>query len=188
MSTAAVASATAVPVHHYHRKTIRLHWVSAVLVVLLWLSAQFIDYFPKGPSRWNMLGVHMSMGVALLVIMIVRIQWRMRPRATAGAGTEPESSTPARCGHVLMYLVLMLAIALGLANAWVRGEHVFNFFQLPAFDPGNKPLRAAAGRVHELAAYAILALAGLHAAIALFHQYVLRDRLLERMVGTSGRE
>jgi cytochrome b561 len=178
--------ANPVQARHYHRKTIWLHWVSAVLVVLLWLSAQFIDYFPKGPSRWNMLGVHMSMGVALLVIMIVRIQWRARPRAAIMPAAEPQSGTLARCGHVLMYLVLMSTIALGFANAWVRGEHVFNLFQLPAFDPGNKPLRATAGRVHELAAYAILALAGLHAIIAFFHQYVLRDRLMERMIPTTG--
>jgi cytochrome b561 len=174
---------SASPAGRYHRKTIWLHWVTAALVVLLWLSAQFIDYFPKGPSRWNMLGVHMSMGVALLVIMIVRMQWRRRPRA-AGA-PEPVSSPLARSGHVLLYVVVMVVIALGFANAWVRGEHVFNFFQLPAFDPGNKPLRAAAGQVHELAAYAILALAGVHAVIALFHQFVLRDRLMERMLRSS---
>jgi cytochrome b561 len=171
------------PVQHYHRKTIWLHWVTAALVVLLWLSAQYIDYFPKGPSRWNMLGVHMSMGVALLVIMIQRIQWRRRPRADGAP--EPVSSNLARGGHVLLYVVVMVVIALGFANAWVRGEHVFNFFQLPAFDPGNKPLRAAAGRAHEWSAYAILALAGVHGVIALFHQFVLRDRLMERMLRSS---
>jgi cytochrome b561 len=178
----------AVPVQspHYHRKTIWLHWASAVLVGLLWLSAQFIDYFPKGPSRWNMLGVHMSMGGGLLVIMIVRIGWRARSRRAATPGAEPMSAPLARCGHVLMYLVLMIAIGLGIANAWVRGEHVFNLFQIPAFDPGNKPLRATAGRVHELAAYAILVLAGLHAVVAFFHQYVLRDRLMERMIPSTG--
>jgi cytochrome b561 len=170
---------------HYDRKTIHYHWVSAVLVVLLWLSAQFIDYFPKGPSRWNMLGVHMSMGVALAAIVAFRLRWKRLARAGQPL---PVSSPLASAGHVLLYVALMVAIALGFANAWIRGEHVFNFFQLPAFDPGNKPLRKAAGQVHELAAYAILALAGVHAVVAFFHQYWLRDRLMERMLPSTGKK
>ena len=173
---------------HYDRKTIWFHWVTAALVVLLWLSAQFIDYFPKGPSRWNMLGVHMSMGVALAVIVACRMRWKRLARRDPLVGPLPASSSLASAGHALMYLVLVVTIVLGFANAWVRGEWVFNFFQIPAFDPGNKPLRAAAGQVHLIAAYTILALAGVHALIAFFHQYALRDRLMERMIPSTGKK
>lgn len=173
---------------HYDRKSIWFHWVTAVLVVLLWLSAQFIDYFPKGPSRWNMLGVHMSMGIALFIIFVCRIRWKRAARSDRSVGPLPVSSKVASAGHALMYVVLLVAIVLGFANAWVRGEWVFNLFQLPAFDPGNKPLRALAGQAHELAAYAILALAGVHAVIAFFHQYVLRDRLMARMIPATGKK
>jgi cytochrome b561 len=172
---------------HYDRNTIRYHWLSALLVVLLWVSAQFIDYFPKGPSRWNMLGVHMSMGVALAVILACRLRWKRGGRAAAGFGPLPESNAAARAGHLLMYVTLAAVVFLGFANAWVRGEHIFNFMQLPEFDPGNKPLRKAAGLVHAWGAHALLILAGLHALVALVHQYVLRDRLLERMLPAPGR-
>lgn len=173
---------------HYDRKSIWFHWVTAVLVVLLWLSAQFIDYFPKGPSRWNMLGVHMSMGVALAIIFACRIRWKRAARSDRSVGPLPVSSKVASAGHALMYVVLLVAIVLGFVNAWVRGEWVFNLFQLPAFDPGNKPLRSLSGLAHEWSAYAILALAGVHAVIAVFHQYVLRDRLMERMIPTTGKK
>jgi cytochrome b561 len=173
---------------HYDRRTIWFHWVTAVLVVLLWLSAQFIDYFPKGPSRWNMLGVHMSMGVALAVIVACRMRWKRIVRQNTSMGPLPVSSPLASAGHALMYLVLVVTIVLGFANAWVRGEWVFNFFQIPAFDPANKPLRNVAGQVHLVAAYTILALAGVHALIAFFHQYALRDRLMERMIPSTGKK
>ena len=173
---------------HYDRKTIWFHWVTAVLVVLLWLSAQFIDYFPKGPSRWNMLGVHLSMGVALAVIVACRMRWKRIVRRNASVGPLPVSSPLASAGHALMYLVLVVTIALGVANAWVRGEWVFNFFQIPAFDPADKSLRKVAGQVHLIAAYTILALAGVHALIAFFHQYALRDRLMERMIPATGKK
>ncbi|RJG15208.1 cytochrome b [Massilia cavernae] len=173
---------------HYDRKTIWFHWVTAVLVVLLWLSAQFIDYFPKGPSRWNMLGVHLTMGVALAVILACRLRWKSMARNARGLGPQPVSSRLASAGHALLYVILIVAIVLGFANTWVRGEWVFNFFKIPAFDPGNKELRKAAGQVHLIAAYAILALAGVHAVIAFFHQYALRDRLMERMLPSTGKK
>jgi cytochrome b561 len=41
--------------------------------------------------------------------------------------------------------------------------------------------------VHAWGAHTLLILAGLHALVALVHQYVLRDRLLERMLPAPGR-
>ena len=40
---------------------------------------------------------------------------------------------------------------------------------------------------HELAANAILIVAGLHAAAALFHHYILRDATLRRMLPWAAR-
>jgi cytochrome b561 len=38
------------------------------------------------------------------------------------------------------------------------------------------------GEAHELVGWAIILLAGLHAAAALFHHYALRDSTLKRML------
>jgi cytochrome b561 len=53
--------------------------------------------------------------------------------------------------------------------------------RVPAFDPGNKWLRETLGDLHALSANWIMILAGLHAAAALFHHYVLCDGVLRRM-------
>jgi cytochrome b561 len=53
---------------------------------------------------------------------------------------------------------------------------------VPAFDPANKALRHLIGDWHALAANAILILAGVHAAAALFHHFILRDGVLRRML------
>ncbi|HEY4372908.1 MAG TPA: cytochrome b/b6 domain-containing protein [Burkholderiales bacterium] len=169
------------PPQRYDCASIALHWATALLVLLAWGGAQLIDSFAKGPPRWIMLGVHMSLGLALALVLIARVFWRATggtrlPRAQAGAAGVIASGT-----HLLLYALLALQLVLGLANAWVRGEHVFTWFVIPAFDPGNQALRHQVGELHELTATLILAVAGLHAAAALFHHYVLRDGVLARM-------
>jgi cytochrome b561 len=170
-----------VAMERYDRTTVRLHWASAVLVALLWGSAQIIDFFDKGPPRWNMLGVHMTLGVALSLVLVYRLFWRL-----TGATRLPEPDQAwmrwtARATHYGLYILLIVQLLLGFFNAWVRGDHVFTWFQIPAFDPGNKVLRHDAGERHDVVANIILVVAGLHACAALFHHYGLRDGVLRRM-------
>lgn len=161
--------------------TMALHWLTAILVVLLWLSAQFIDYFPKGPARWNMVGTHMAMGVTLALLTGWRVGWRLSRRSTH-MPVERSTEKLARLVHVTLYVLLIASLALGLWNAWVRGEHVFNLFQIPAFEEGNKALRKWAGAQHKLFVYLLLALVGLHALAGLAHHYIRRDAVLQRML------
>jgi len=165
----------------YDRHTIALHWITAALVLLLWGSAQLIDFFAKGAPRWNMLGVHMTLGVILAVILLRRVFWRF----TAGTRLPPADAgwrgRAAVATHFLLYGLLIAQVLLGFANAWVRGEHVYTWFVIPAFDPADKDLRHNVGELHELGANLILIVAGLHAAAGLFHHYMLRDGVLRRM-------
>jgi cytochrome b561 len=73
-------------------------------------------------------------------------------------------------------------VSLGLWNAWVRGEHVFNLFQIPVFEAGNTALRKWAGGQHKLVANVVLIVSGAHAAIAIAHHVLWRDGVLQRML------
>ena len=76
----------------------------------------------------------------------------------------------------------MTAIVIsGLALVWIRGDNLFNLFTVPAFDPGNKALRHDAKELHGWIANILLALAVLHAAVAVWHHRILKDGLLRRM-------
>ena len=173
------------PAQRYDALTVKLHWATAILVVLLWGSAQIIDLFAKGPPRWNMLSVHMLLGLVLAVVLVWRVLWR-----TTGGVQIVESVESAggalywagRLTHISLYLLIAAQLLLGLANAWVRGDHVFTWFVIPAFDATDKVLRRDVGGLHELVANLILIVAGLHAAAALFHHYVLHDNVLRRML------
>lgn len=162
--------------------TIVLHWATALLVVALWCIGQTIDWVPRGPLRVDYLSLHLVFGVSLGCILVARLAWRI-----GRGGMLPPLDTGlllaiARVTHWILYALLILAVGLGIANAWVHGDSVFNLFKIPQFDPGNRALMHRIGEWHALAANAVLIVAGLHAAAALFHHYVLRDATLRRML------
>ncbi len=172
-------------VAHYDRRSIWLHWLTAVLVISLWCVGQTIDWFPKGMPRITVRSLHICAGAVLGFLLLYRIWWR----STAGAKLPPASTgVPqmlARAVHVLLYLALIVTVALGVFNAWERGDNLFNLVKIPAFDPGNKDLQASIEDFHGLAANVLLALAAAHAAAALLHHYYWKDQVLRRMLPAS---
>ena len=172
-------------VDRYDATTIRLHWLTAILVILLWASAQVIDYFPKGTPRITVRSIHIAMGVMLALAIAYRLWWRQqggRRLPPAGSGLMQFMS---RTVHIGLYTLLLVELVLGFGNAWVRGDNIFTLFTIPAFDPGNTPLRLLVEEIHGLVANIILSVAGLHAAAALAHHFVWRDGVMQRMFGKN---
>ncbi|MEP6874850.1 MAG: cytochrome b [Burkholderiales bacterium] len=166
-------------------RTIVLHWVTAALVVALWVLGETIDWFPKGIPRVFARSTHISLGVALALVLVARISWRFGGRpvylSPAGSGWLDKIATAT---HWLLYGLLIATVVLGIANAWVRGDTIFNLFKIQAFDPNNKGLRESVEEWHGLAANTLLAVALFHAAAALVHHFVWKDGVLRRMLPT----
>lgn len=169
------------PGFRYDTTTIVFHWLTVALVVLLWTSAQTIDFFPRGDGRVPMRSMHILMGVLLICVVAARLAWR-------ASGGRRRPSPPdlldlgAHLVHYLLYVMLVAAVLLGLANVWVRGDVFFFLFQVPAYDPGNTALRHLVEDLHAYATNGIVLVAGVHAVAALFHHYVLHDSILRRML------
>ena len=166
----------------YDKKTIFLHWATALLVVLLWGIAQVIDDFPSGALRVDARSVHITLGVTLLVVLALRIFWRLRDGRQLPSAEGGVLGFAAHAVHYALYALLAAEVVLGMANVWMRGDSIFNVFTVPAFDPANKALRRQVGDLHGLVANVILIVAGVHAAAALFHHYIKRDGVLRRML------
>jgi cytochrome b561 len=182
MQAAPATSPVIIRALRYDPVTIALHWTTAVLVSLLWVIGKTIDYAPNGPLRVDYRSLHMLLGVTLLGVFITHIIWRLHRGRSLPAARNALMELAARVVHWALYLLVGTTLVLGLANVWVRGDVVFNLFTVPAFDPANKALRHLIGDWHALAADAILILAGVHAAAALFHHFILRDGVLRGML------
>ena len=179
MSTSRVA--------RYPGFTILLHWSTAVLVLFQFLSAEFWDDFPH-PQKHLLIIAHMSLGSLLGVVLAVRIVWRLLPGQKAFTTGSAVLDRAARGMHLALYTLLAAQIVLGLFTRWTD-NHPLNVFGLLIASPLPHCSRALADfvdKVHDINAWVIMALAGLHALIALFHHFIRRDDVLRRMLPGPG--
>jgi cytochrome b561 len=166
----------------YDHRTIVLHWLTAGLVLTLWLLGQTIDWFPKGSPRSIARSTHIMLGLALALALLFRVWWRSTGGVRlphAGSGALDKVATAV---HKVLYILLFGTVVLGMANAWIRGDTLFIVLKIPAFDPGNTALRESVENWHSWAADLLLIVAGLHAVAALLHHFVLKDSILRRML------
>ncbi len=171
----------------YDHKTIRFHWWVAGVVLALWTLGQCIDFFPKGDARVYARSVHITLGVILVVLYLMRLRWRLSqgtklPPADSGAAGKLAIGV-----HHLLYLLLACVLLAGLSAAWIRGDNIFNLFQIPALDPSKTQWREDIVDFHGLLANSLFALAGLHAAAAVWHHTIKKDNVLRRMWPGIGR-
>ena len=166
----------------YDAASIALHWTTALLVAALWIIGQTINDWPKGPLRVDYRSVHILLGTLLACVIVARLAWR------ASRGTRLPIEGPwilalaARAVHWALYVLVCVTVVLGLLTAFGQADSLFGLFSLPSFTAPNGTLPRTLRGWHSLCANAVLILAGLHAAAALGHHYVLRDPTLRRML------
>jgi cytochrome b561 len=166
----------------YDRRTIRLHWATAVLVTVLWGIAQIIDLFPKGAPKISARSVHIIIGVLLGVVLVIRIVWRSRSGRRLPPANRGVSGYIARTVHVALYAGLAAVIVLGMLNAWARGDSLFGLFHIPKLLPADPQLKPTVEYLHKTFANALVILAAAHALVAAIHHFILRDGVLRRML------
>ena len=181
------SSRTIVAADYYDGVTIFFHWIIAAFVVLTWTLGQCIDYFTKGAPRTAARSVHILIGATLVLLLVGRLAWRIgwgRRLPPAGDGAIARTATYT---HVVLYMLLGTTLALGVANAWIRGDTITGLFKIPSLAPGDEVLKALVEDWHGTAANLALAVAGLHAIAGLYHHFRLRDGVLRRMLPNRDR-
>jgi cytochrome b561 len=160
-----------------------LHWLTAVLVVLLFVLAKFWGFAAR-PTRQLMITAHMSFGILLTLVLIVRITWRLTPGHRVQDTTTGVVELASKAVHYLLYALLAAQAVLGFVLRW-SGNEAMSFFGLPIpppFAPFSKASHALVGDAHNWIGWTIIFLSGGHAAAALLHHFVLRDDVLWRMM------
>jgi cytochrome b561 len=152
----------------YSPTQIALHWVVGILIVLqLVFGDSMTDVYRafrrSGAADLTLMAwLHIIAGVAVLVFA----GWRLVLRVTRGAPPAPEGESAAfalagAVSHWVLYALMVLVPITGLL-AWYADL-------------------ATMGELHQLAKPALIILIGLHVAAALYHQFILKDGLLNRM-------
>lgn len=166
----------------YDGLSILLHWVTAALVVALWTLGQCIDFFPKGAPKIDARSTHFLLGATLAVVLILRMGWRASGGRSLPLADPGWMGFAAKAVHYGLYVLIATTVVLGIFNAWQRGDVVFNVLTIPKLIPGDVALKKTLENLHADFADAVVIVAGLHAAAALAHHYLLRNSVLRRML------
>jgi cytochrome b561 len=172
----------------YTATAIALHWLAALLLVLVFGVGLYMTGLPFSPQRLKLYNWHKWAGVVVLALSLLRLLWRLThrppPLPAAVAAAMPGWQRLAHHGtHVALYVLFFVVPLLGWAYSSAAGFPVvlFGVWPLPDLVPADKVLAEALKPWHRYAAYTLAALALLHVAAALKHQWIDRDGLLARM-------
>ncbi|TXN27506.1 cytochrome b/b6 domain-containing protein [Methylobacterium sp. WL19] len=165
----------------YDGTTITLHWLTAGLVLVLWLVGTFLeDLLPKGPLRSGIWSAHFVLGFVFTGVIVALLTWRH----TKGRPLPVEDPGPlhilAKATHAALYLLLFVIAGLGIANGFVRGVTLIGPLELPQL--GDPEWRRPLTHWHGIAANILMTVALFHACAALVHHYLWHDAALRRIL------
>jgi cytochrome b561 len=168
---------------NYDGVAIGLHWATALLVTVQFALAQTWDWWGK-PARELMQDTHMSLGVLLAAVILARLIWRVIPGHQLSSLESGWVARASKGTHYLLYALLVAEAALGFTFRWGAGRPMafFGTGIPPLIEKLGKPVTHQLREIHNWIGWTIIVIAVLHAAAALYHHYVLKDRILERML------
>ncbi len=178
-----------------------LHWSTALLFLLAYMSVYYRHWFVDGksPEGWTALQLHLSFGISIAVLVVLRVIWRISNRTP-----DPEPGTKwehraAHLGHYALYAVLIIMPLTGYLGTGVDTEFFF-LFDIPNFEKSwlfehlikgelgltFKEFEQPIDFIHKqiLGKWLAWILIIGHALAALYHHYGKHDRTLLKM--TSG--
>ena len=167
----------------YGRVAIALHWTTAGLVLIQFVTSYIWDYFAR-PAKQAMESLHTSLGILLAAVIVIRLAWRLMPAHRVPSLETGWVKIASRSIHYLLYALLLAQACLGFTIGWAAG-HPIHLFGLPIpgpIDAFPRPVRHELREIHEWVGYTIVAVALGHALAALYHHYALKDRVLGRML------
>ena len=170
----------------YNNVAIALHWVVAVLVlVMIGLGLYMID-IPRGtPDRAFFYNLHKSIGLTTGIIVLFRLWWRKKnPPPALPASMPTWRVTASNISHASLYtcLIIMPIVGFSASQFTKWGVTYFGLFKIPPMAFQNKEIYDFLHGVHENTAYVLMVLVVVHVLAALQHLLVKKDEIFQRML------
>ena len=159
------------------------HWALAALILWQLLGMVVKLALGRHPVSAFFVGTHQWVGSVIFVLVVLRVAW-----AISNAGRRPPHEAvlvglASRVGHGLLYFLMLVIPALALLRAWGsdRAFAPFGWEIFPARETAIAWAVAPANAAHGTLGWVFLAVIAGHVVMAFYHQWVLRDRTLNRM-------
>ncbi|MDX2224653.1 MAG: cytochrome b [Rhodospirillaceae bacterium] len=176
-------ASTPLPAGRYTATAIALHWAIATAALIAVGLALTVERLDLGDTKDALLELHKSVGSLIWVLMVARLGWRLGHPPPAPVVQPAWQRLAAKAVHATLYVLLLAMPVTGYVSVAARGRTttVFGLFDLPRWVPLDRGLARTAENVHDLGQYALYGLVALHVGAGLYHHFVARDRVLERM-------
>ncbi len=164
----------------YSKRSAIMHWLIFLLVIAAFYFGHQLDESKDGAQKLSMYPLHFLIGDLTLLLVLVRIYFRKKDGEPAPANASPLLNKLANATHGLLNISIIAVVISGMATAATSG--VIN--ALKANDPDLIPdfHTVAAKEFHELFIGLLVLLVVFHVVATLYHQLVVKDNLLRRIM------
>jgi cytochrome b561 len=160
-----------------------LHWLMALCILgMLFIGVGMVSTI--APKYLQLITIHKTLGIAILVLAVIRLVVRLRYGAPALPADLPEPmKLAAHLSHYAFYVLMIGMPLLGWAmlSAAAYPVVLFGNVWLPSILPLSDSLHTLLWNAHFYLAFAFFALILLHVAAALFHALIRHDGVFETM-------
>jgi cytochrome b561 len=188
----------------YAQPARRFHWLVAALIFIQFPIAWYMIYRSEEMPGVNDKGEavkgvwdattnfffssHKTLGLLIFLIVLMRLIYRL----TNGA-PRPDPSVPAAMtgmSHFVHWSIYVLLIALPIGGyiGISYGNYLDVFgIHFPAVTAEDKKMSEQVLGLHELGAQLLFVFVGVHIGAALYHWFIRKDRVVERMLPKKSR-
>lgn len=162
-----------------------LHWITAILVVVAFV------YGPGGSEQRVYSAahdfdrdLHEVLGLCVFALVALRVLWRSFNMRPDPPDIPRWMRFASKAVQVSLYVLLFALPTTAIAGAWLEGHPLTLLGGVEVAPPIGRShdLGATIATIHTWLGDAILWLAGAHAIAALYHHFVLKDRVLFSML------
>lgn len=163
----------------YSKRIAIVHWLTVLLLIAAYALGMTLDETHDAAAKLPLFPPHMLLGDAILVLTAVRLYFRMKDGKPAPLAAPNLMDKIATGTHHLIYLLLIAMPLSGIATAATSGLvealSTHDASKVPDFE------KVELLEVHEAIGELLLVVLVLHVAAALYHQFIVKDGLMERI-------
>jgi cytochrome b561 len=177
------ASASHLTARRYDPVAMFLHWTVAAFVIFVGALGLCFDLIPRA-TRPFWINIHTTVGLVMFGFIFMRLLWRMaHPAPPPNPGWGRPVVMLSHATHMALYALMIILPIVGIV-AYVWHGRVFDFglFKLDFGVASQKGIYGPAEEIHQLLAYTLMGLVGLHVVGALWHHFIARDGIFARIL------
>jgi cytochrome b561 len=160
------------------------HWLIFLLLAAQYAIGSIMPHIGKKTLDQSWVHWHLLVGAVILLVIVARFAWRLFHPVALADGLTGWELVLSRLTHLMLYALVLVMTVLGWAAANYRGWEIklFGVIPLPPLAAKGTAWAHEAGDIHDILVYVLLGFIALHVLGALYHYFVKRDQVVQRML------